>query len=217
MPRTALPSILLPLLLAACGGADPAPAPAPVPPPPAEAPPVCTYVADVGAVSVGWKAFKFTEKTGVGGGFGALSLTGAKDAQSRHGALDGLAFEIPVASIDSKNPDRDKKIVDHLFGTMADTAALKGSLKVTGPEAGELSITMNGATHAVPVMLKTEGGTISLSGALDLATWGGGPAVDALNKVCDDLHKGADGVSKLWTEVEISATVPVKDTCVPAR
>ena len=35
----------------------------------------------------------------------------------------------------------------------------------------------------------------------------------ALYEVCDELHTGADGVSKLWSEVAISAEVPLKKTC----
>jgi polyisoprenoid-binding protein YceI len=218
MTRVALPALTL--LLVACGGEAPAPAtPAPAAPAPAAAPaapPACTYTADVAAVTVGWKAFKFTEKTGVGGGFSAVTVAGAKGAPAAHSALDGLSFQIATTAVDTKNPDRDKKIVEQFFGTMKETAALKGSLAVTGPDAGSLTVTMNGATHPVPVKLAVEGETLKLSGALDLTTWGAGPSIDALNKVCEDLHKGADGVTKLWPDVEISAVVPLKKDCAPA-
>lgn len=216
MNRAALPALCL--LLAACGAEAPPPAPAAPPPPPAPpAPPTCTYTADAAAVTVGWKAFKFTERTGVAGGFSAVSILDAKPAPEAQAALNGLRFEIATAAVDSKNPDRDKKIAEQLFGTMKDTAVLTGSLAVTGPDAGTLTVTMNGVSHPVPVKLAAgPGDSLQLSGALDLTTWGAGPAVDALNKVCEDLHKGADGVSKLWPDVEISATVPLQKTCTPA-
>ena len=212
--------VLSSMMLIACGGEPAAPAPeapaAPVAPVPA-APPACTYTADAAAVTVGWKAFKFTERTGVGGGFSAVAIAGAKGAPAAHSALDGLSFEIATAAVDSKNPDRDKKIVEQFFGTMKETTALKGTLAVTGPDAGTLTVTMNGATHPVPVKLAAgEGDSLTLSGTLDVTTWGAGGAIDALNKVCEDLHKGADGVSKLWPDVEISAVVPLKKDCAPA-
>lgn len=203
-------------LLSACTQeeAAPAPVPAPVIPPP----PSCTFTAEPAGVAVAWKAFKFTEKTGVGGGFSAVSISGAKPMSEAVKALDGLSFEIATSAVDSKNPERDQKIKEQFFGTMTDTAALKGGLTVTGPDAGNLSVTLNGVTQAVPVKL-VEGadGSWTVSGTLDLGAFNANAALDALNKVCSDLHKGADGVSKLWPDVEISATVPVKKDCQPAK
>ncbi len=203
-------------LLSACTQeeAAPAPVPAPVIPPP----PTCTFTAETAGVAVAWKAFKFTEKTGVGGGFSSATIIGAKPANETHKALDGLSFEIATAAVDSKNPERDQKIREQFFGTMADTAVLKGGLTVSSPDSGSLSVTLNGVTQAVPVKLQ-EGadGSWTVSGTIDLNTFNATAALDALNKVCSDLHKGTDGLSKLWPDVEISATVPVKKDCQPAK
>ena len=38
---------------------------------------------------------------------------------------------------------------------------------------------------------------------MDLKNWNAIDALNALNKVCFDLHKGADGVSKTWEDVAI--------------
>ncbi len=202
------------LLGAACGDSEPA-APAPkAEAPAAKAAPSCTYTAQAAGSSAKWTAYKFTEKAGVGGGFDKLSVEGAKPADSAWKAIDGLKFAIETASVNSNNPDRDKKITEQFFGTMADTAQLTGALKATSADAGTLTVTMNGATHEVPVKLATgEGDTLTLTGTLDVETWGGGPAIAALNKVCEDLHKGKDGVSKLWPTVDVVGTVSLQKTC----
>jgi len=176
--------------------------------------PVCSWSANGEGATVGWTAFKFTEKTGVGGGFDKVTVTGAKDMDAPWKALDGLTFEIDTASVNSKNPDRDKKLQESFFGTMAETATIKGKVKANSAGKATLSITMNGATHDVVVDVKhSEGNPLSLSGTLDVETWGAGESITALNKVCEDLHKGADGVSKLWSEVAITAELPLKKTC----
>ena len=191
----------------------PAPAPAPAKAP-AKAEPVCSWTAPAAGNTVTWKAFKFTEKTGVGGGFDTVKVAGAKAAPEPWKALNGLTFEIDTASVNSKNPERDAKLVASFFGALTETAAIKGTVKATSADAATLTITMNGASHDVPVKLaKGEGDALTMSGTLNMDTWGGGPAIAALNKVCDDLHKGADGVSKLWPEVEIGATVALQKTC----
>lgn len=212
---------LLPALLTgglvACGNATPEPA---APAPKADAAPAaktaqsCTFTAKPEGTSVGWTAFKFTEKTGVGGGFDAFQIKNAKAADSAWKALDGLSFAIETASVNSKNPDRDAKIKEHFFGTMAETTLITGSLKATSATEGQLELTMNGATHAVPVKLGPgEGDAVNLKGTINVDTWGGAPAISALNKVCEDLHKGKDGVSKLWSEVDVMASVKLEKSC----
>lgn len=179
-----------------------------------EAAPSCTWTVDHSAASVGWTAFKFTEKTAVGGAFDTLTVAGGQGMDAPWKALDGLTFEIDTASVNSKNPERDAKIKQHFFGGMSETTTIKGKVKANSAGKATLSIAMNGASHDVVVDVKhTAGGPLSLSGTIDVETWGGGGAIAALNTVCDDLHKGADGVSKLWSEVAISAEVPLKKRC----
>ena len=230
--RPLLPSTLFFSALAtlglACDGSAPAPE-APAPEAPAadasakkpapaaapEAPPAdaCTYTVASEGNTVSWTAFKFTEKAGVGGGFDTVSVTPGRGGDAPWKALDGVAFTIDTASVNSKNPDRDAKIQAQFFGTMAETAALKGTIKANSAGKATLNLTMNGATHPVMVDVATAGDGLTIQGTLDVEQWGGGPAIAALNKVCEDLHKGKDGVSKLWPQVDISATVVVEKTC----
>jgi polyisoprenoid-binding protein YceI len=210
------------LALSACGDAPPpadkapaekAPAAAEKAPAPAEKKEVCTYSVAPEGSTVSWTAFKFTEKAGVGGAFDTVSVTPGKGGDEAWKAIDGVAFSIDTASVNTKNPDRDAKIKASFFGTMAETAAIKGTVKANSAGKATLSITMNGATHTTVVDVGNADGGLSLKGTIDVEQWGGGDAIAALNKVCEDLHKGKDGVSKLWSEVDIAATVPVSKSC----
>ena len=62
---------------------------------------------------------------------------------------------------------------------------------------------MNGITKDVELTLKTAGAKTALSGVLNLDNWDGQTAIESLNKVCFDVHKGADGVSKTWSDVKL--------------
>ena len=44
---------------------------------------------------------------------------------------------------------------------------------------------------------------------MDLETWQSQTAIASLNVVCNDKHKGPDGVSKTWSEVAINAQIKV--------
>ncbi len=169
------------LALSACGDAPPpadkapaekAPAAAEKAPAPAEKKEVCTYSVAPEGSTVSWTAFKFTGK-------------GGDEAWK---AIDGVAFSIDTASVNTKNPDRDAKIKASFFGTMAETAAIKGTVKANSAGKATLSITMNGATHTTVVDVGNADGGLSLKGTIDVEQWGGGDAIAALNKVCEDLH-----------------------------
>jgi len=53
----------------------------------------------------------------------------------------------------------------------------------------------------------------SATGTIDLMDFDGKEALSSLNKKCFDLHKGADGVSKTWSEVAINLKGSIKRSC----
>ena len=71
---------------------------------------------------------------------------------------------------------------------------------------------MNNITRQIAADYTTENGILNIKGLVNLDNWNANSAVTALNTECGDLHKGSDGVSKLWSEVEIeiSATLVQK-------
>lgn len=162
------------------------------------------YVVKPAGTSVKWTAYKTTEKLPVGGEFKILKFENKTGATPEE-ALNNLSFSIPVSSVftnDGTNT-RDGKIKASFFGAMLDTEFLKGTIKYNNG-AYSAAITMNGVTNDLPLEVKiTEERRVVMTGVMNLKDWNALDALESLNKVCFDLHKGADGVSKTWEDVAI--------------
>lgn len=160
------------------------------------------YVVKPEATSVKWTAYKTTEKKGVGGEFKVLKFDN-KAGNTPEEALNGLEFSIPVSSLFTKDEGRDAKIKAFFFGVMADTELLKGTIKYAN-NAYLATLTMNGVTHDLPLKVDiTDERRVTMSGTMNLVDWNALDALASLNKVCFELHKGPDGVSKTWEDVAV--------------
>jgi polyisoprenoid-binding protein YceI len=165
------------------------------------------YVVKSEATSVKWTAYKTTEKLPVGGEFRVLKFDN-KEGATPEEALNNLNFSIPISGLftnDATNT-RDAKIMASFFGAMLDTEFLKGTI-VYNNNAYSASITMNGVTKDLPLDVSiTEERRVTMTGNMLLKDWDALGALESLNKVCFDLHKGPDGVSKTWDEVAINVS-----------
>lgn len=162
------------------------------------------FVVKPEATSVKWTAYKTTDKVGVNGEFTTVKFDNKSGATPEE-ALNNLSFSIPISSLftnDATNT-RDAKIKNSFFGSMIDTDLISGTLKYKDSKY-VASLTMNGVTHDLPLEVGIEDERrVTLKGTMDLNNWNAIEALNALNKVCFDLHKGADGVSKTWEDVAI--------------
>ena len=170
------------------------------------------YVVKPEATSVKWTAYKTTEKKPVGGEFKVLRFD-EKTGATPEEALNNLSFSIPVSSVftnDATNT-RDAKIKTSFFGAMLDTELLTGTIKYADG-AYSAAITMNGVTSDLPLEVKiTEERRVVMTGVMDLKEWDALGALESLNKVCFDLHKGPDGVSKTWDDVAIEVNTFLRE------
>lgn len=162
------------------------------------------YVVKSEATSVKWTAYKTTEKKGVGGEFTTLNFE-EKLGTSPQEALNNLKFSIPISSLftNDKTNTRDAKIKTAFFGSMLDTEFIKGTIKASNNKYSA-TLTMNGVANDLPLEVTiTDDRRVSMKGTMQLKDWDALGALAALNKVCFDLHKGPDGVSKTWEDVAI--------------
>ncbi|NLR92557.1 YceI family protein [Flammeovirga agarivorans] len=163
-----------------------------------------SYSYDAAATQVAFTAFKTTDKVPVGGKFMQFEATPAEASVSNPiDILNNLKFSIPVSSIETNDKGRNGKIVKYFFGTLASTENISGVIKSVSNGKALVSITMNNITKDVELTAKASDNVVLVKGAIDVANWDGIGAIDALNKICYDLHKGADGKSKLWSEVDL--------------
>ena len=63
---------------------------------------------------------------------------------------------------------------------------------------------MNGIDYDVVGDYTLEDKLFSWESTIDVISWNALSGIDALNEECKDLHTGADGESKLWSEVACS-------------
>lgn len=159
---------------------------------------------------VEWTAYKFTEKTPVGGQFRKINITAGGEGSTAKEAISNAEFSIPISSVFTKNSDRDYKIKKFFFGIMKDPELLKGKFVIETDSSGQLQVTMNGITNNLPFTYTLEGKKFGMTTKMDVVNWNAQSSIDSLNAVCNDLHKGLDGVSKLWSEVAINATIDFK-------
>ncbi|WP_067149739.1 YceI family protein [Pseudotamlana agarivorans] len=170
------------------------------------------FVVKPEATSVKFTAYKTTDKVGVGGEFTSVKFE-EQSGDTPEEALNNLNFSIPVSSLFTNDPTntRDAKIKAAFFGAMLDTELISGTLKFVNGSA-IATVKMNGETQNLPMDVTiTDERRVTLTGVMNLAEWNALEALASLNKACEALHTGADGVSKTWEDVAIEVSTFLRE------
>ena len=154
-------------------------------------------------VDVEFEAFKTPLKIGVKGGFDKIALH-SKEADTLKDMLLGTAVTIDTASVDSKNPGRDKKLV-HNFFEVQGVKSIQAKIVKVDTKVLTVAITMNGKTLDIPMKYEEEDREIEAEGVIDLADFGMLPSLKAINKACYEKHQG-----KTWQDVELEFEIKYK-------
>ena len=94
---------------------------------------------------------------------------------------------------------------------MINTGEIKGQLHFRDGKTF-LNLTLNNASKEYEVKSTFENNVFTIETDVDLMDFNTGKAMEALNQACFELHKGADGVSKTWSEVHIKGQVEFSDS-----
>jgi hypothetical protein len=151
-------------------------------------------------------AYKTTDKIGVAGWFKKVDVLSGGEGTSVKEAINNTEFSIPISSLMTKDTSRDYKIQKYFFGVMENTKLLSGKLMISDDSAGIAEIKMNGIIKSVPFTYTIIDKTFSMTSTMDVTNWKATQALASLNKICELLHTGADGVSKTWSEVSLNIT-----------
>jgi len=168
---------------------------------------VKNYIIDTQNSVINWTAYKTTEKIPVKGVFKTVDIKKSKPAANPIEVLQDLEFEVPVSGIFSKDSIRDYKLVTYFFGVMDNTLNLSGKINIQENGKGDISLTMNELTKELPFTYEVKGEIIEMKASMDLDNWQAQAAIAALNEVCNEKHKAADGISKTWNEVALQIEV----------
>lgn len=191
--------------MVSCGGADQQPAPAKK-----EVVKEGVYMAYPERGELHWTAFKFTERVGVSGTFDEIQARGASEASSPMASLVGTEFRIHTKSVNSKSEDRDTKLKSFFFGTMKGGEVIQGKFSSFHEEQNKcvVDLVLNGKRQSMRFDYKLDDKTINIHGRVDLSHFDAMNSVRTINKKCEVLHKGSDGVSKLWPDVDVRVSIP---------
>lgn len=173
----------------------------------------CFYSLNKDTYELTWTAYKTMDEVPVGGTFNEITLT-AGEFEDMEGALTSIEFEINTASVESQNEDRNAKIAEHFFGTI-NTPTITGNVSSVDMDAGTAVVTimMNGLSFDVDGDFTMEGEEFSFRSEIDVKNWNAVSGIVALNEVCEDLHRGEDGISVLWQNVDISFSGSLNKDC----
>ncbi len=176
----------------------------------------CYYTFNADSTNMTWTGYKFTEKVGVSGTFTEIVTANIQNSPSIIDAVANAEFKIPITSVESNNEDRNKKIIDYFFGSI-NTEVIYGRVAgLSGTEESgqaEIIINMNNQDVQVFMPYTFQDGILNMSAVIDIFEWNGQMGVERLNEACYDLHKSADGVSKLWPDVKIELNAVFDTVC----
>ncbi len=175
--------------------------------------PICFYSYNPESTVMEWTAFKFNDKTPVKGTFTEIIIGGTTEGDDAMAILNSLTFDIPVASIESQNEDRNMKIIKHFFGTIGTENMTGKVVKLADNGEAILEVTMNKISKEVKGKYTFVDNVFDFSATIDVANWNANSGIEALNKICKDLHTGPDGVSKLWSTVDLTFNTTLKADC----
>jgi polyisoprenoid-binding protein YceI len=174
----------------------------------------CTYTADPSSLTVGWTAFKTTQKTPVKGSFKKLAVHGKLTQKSLSALLQGLHVMVDLKSADTGNPARDKTLQDYFFSKLTGSVHTHVGKVSEKDHTFNMDLWLNGKSKTIPFHYElNEQGQFAATGTMDILEFGGNNALDSLHKQCENLHKGPDGVSKTWSEVDLNLGGSIKVSC----
>ncbi|REE07683.1 YceI-like domain-containing protein [Winogradskyella pacifica] len=171
------------------------------------------YTIDNSGISILWTAHKFTNKVDVSGTFNTYIFESKKTSGTVENILNKSKLSIPTATVNSSNPIRDFKLDTYFFKAF-NTSKIIGTITKAKENEGIIDLKMNHTSKKIPFTYAIEKDTIRLFTNLDLTYWKGEEALKTLNTECYELHKGTDGISKLWTDVDVVIKIPAHKTLI---
>ena len=167
------------------------------------------------STKVSFTAYKTSDKLPVGGKFTKIDITETNEGTNTLDALNGTTFSIPVSSLFTNDATgtRDPKLLEFFFGALENTIRITGKFKTSIDNKCSIDVTLNGKTANIPLEYTvTSENRYTFNGTMHLKNWNALNALASINKACETLHTGKDGISKTWEEVAVQAQVLLKKT-----
>ena len=161
---------------------------------------------------VNWIAYKTNDKIQVSGSFNEFSSDREnRSFNSIDDLVNGLNFSISSLSSSSGDALRDLNLKNYFFKQLTDNFQINGtlgrpvndSIDVIFDVLGQKkSIRFGFYTYTVPTCSYGDQ-VVSITGTINLVNQFNEIAYNSIHETCFDLHKGVDGISKTWEEVDV--------------
>lgn len=172
----------------------------------------CLFRYNEGTSKLTWTGYKTTAKKGVPGSFNEITVSSEQNEEPKR-VIESINFSINTKSVETNDESRNKKISELFFDIM-NTPFIEGKIKALKDDGKAIfEIMMNNITIDVEGEYKLNGSMFEWSTDIDVSAWNGLMAVESLNEACKDLHAGEDGVSKTWSEVNLSLELELLSDC----
>lgn len=169
------------------------------------------YIFDPQNTKLMWTAYKYSSKLGVSGILSEIVfnpvIQSFKDQKDIHAIFSDFAFESDLNFNDEEtNTVRNQNIQNFFFDQLKSKKISGIVISKNGSETeGNVSIELifNGVKKIVPAKYTIINNTIELSCSLHLQDFDAMDALSTLHDHVSDLHKGPDGISITWPDVDI--------------
>jgi hypothetical protein len=170
----------------------------------------CIYSFSDSTIKLFWAGYKTTDKLKVLGSFQEIKTNHSDQKFSSIDELvNGITFSINSKSSESGDPIRDANLRDYFFNYLTDNFQINGRVS----EYNDAFITVNfdvlGVDRQVKFTHSIVNNVLKLRALISLDDLGAYKAYNSISAKCYDLHKGPDGISKTWDEVNVLIDVPL--------
>lgn len=153
-------------------------------------------------IVVEWTGYKYTEKAAVKGQLKTIKASIKGRPRTLEQLLLATSFEVDSLSVDSGDAARDSNLREHFFKLMK-SPKITGKILSYKDNVAQVELMLNGVSQQVPFTVTKEGAMISATGEIDILNFSMQPSLKKINEICFELHKGKDGVSKTWNQVNL--------------
>lgn len=159
------------------------------------------------SIKIEWTAYKTTDKVPVKGNFNWVELTNIGEGKAVEDFFNQAEFSLNAFDLSTGDIARDEKIQKSFFGLMNEAGKISGQF-IFENNQWTIKLKMNGIwVNNIPAKIQFGDNLLNISASVDLKDFKALNVLEALNSVCFDLHKGADGISKVWDIVDVQASI----------
>lgn len=170
----------------------------------------CIYSFSDSTIKLFWAGYKTTDKLKVLGSFQEIKTNHSDQKFSSIDELvNGITFSINSKSSESGDPIRDTNLRDYFFNYLTDNFQINGDVLEYNDAFITANIDVLGVDRQVKFSHSIVNNVLKLRAVISLDELGAYKAYNSISAKCYELHKGPDGVSKTWDEVNVLIDVPL--------